>query len=62
MACGAGHESPSDMFYDFKKDRFWLRPEDLVSNDDANYDASKYPHPVPKSMNNKEYMQRVLII
>ena len=50
------------MFYDFKKDRFWLRPEDLVSNDDANYDASKYPHPVPKSMNNKEYMQRVLII
>ena len=35
-----GHEPPQGLFYDFRKPRFFLRPEDLVSPKDENYDSS----------------------
>ena len=35
-----GHDPPKALFYDFRKPRFFLRPEDLVSHKDKNYDAA----------------------
>lgn len=35
-----GHDAPQEMFYDLRGDRFFLRPEDIKTAKDKDYDAS----------------------
>jgi hypothetical protein len=35
-----GHDAPQEMFYDVRAERFFLRPEDVMSEKDAGYDKS----------------------
>ena len=40
IALAKGHDAPQEMFYDLRGDRFFLRPEDIKTAKDKDYDAS----------------------